>query len=71
MKILNFKRGPEGHEWGLFLFGQPLIRKLIRYKMQCNEFRGYCEIPDDIQIRAMDLDSIKLVDKMSQLDTRP
>ncbi len=48
MKILNFKRGQEDHEWALFLFGQPLIRKLIRYKMQCNDVRGCCEIPDDM-----------------------
>lgn len=64
MKFIDFKRGQDSHEWGLFCFGQPMIRKLIRYKMQCNEIRGGCEVPDDIQIRTMDLDSIKLVDKM-------
>ena len=64
MKFLDFKRGQDGQEWGLLLFGQPVIRKLVRYKMQCNEVRVCCEIPDDIQIRTMDLDSIKLVDKM-------
>lgn len=64
MKFLDFRRGQDTHEWGLFLFGKPVIRKLVRYKMQCTKVLEGCETLDNIQIKTMDLDSIELIDKM-------
>ena len=64
MKLFDIRRGPGEQEWGVFAFGYPIIRKLIKYKMECNGIDDFGIIPDDIVIRQMDIQSIKLVNNM-------